>query len=67
MYDLLKSKLEGLQSELMSFAQALLRTRSLSRDESSAAALVERQLHALDFDTVTTDKIGNVVGVLHGV
>ena len=44
MYDLLKGKLEGLQGELMSFAQALLRTRSLSRDESSAATLVERQL-----------------------
>jgi acetylornithine deacetylase/succinyl-diaminopimelate desuccinylase-like protein len=67
MYDLLKGKLEGLQSELMSFAQALLRTRSLSRDESSAAALVKKQLHALDFDTVTTDNLGNVVGVLHGV
>ena len=67
MYDLLKGKLEGLQSELMSFAQALLRTHSLSRDESSAAALVEKQLRALDFDTVTTDKLGNVVGVLHGV
>jgi acetylornithine deacetylase/succinyl-diaminopimelate desuccinylase-like protein len=67
MYDLLKGKLEGLQGELMSFAQALLRTRSLTRDESSAAALVEKQMRALDFDTVTTDGFGNVVGVLHGV
>jgi acetylornithine deacetylase/succinyl-diaminopimelate desuccinylase-like protein len=67
MYDLLKGKLEGLQGELMAFAQALLRTRSLTRDESSAAALVEKQMRALDFDTVTTDGFGNVVGVLHGV
>ena len=67
MYDLLKGKLEGLQGELMSFAQALLRTRSLTRDESSAAALVEKQMRALDFDSVTTDGFGNVVGVLHGV
>ncbi len=67
MYDLLRGKLEGLQGELMSFAQALLRTRSLTRDESSAAALVEKQLRALDLDTVTTDHFGNVVGVLHGV
>jgi acetylornithine deacetylase/succinyl-diaminopimelate desuccinylase-like protein len=67
MYDLLKGKLEGLQGELTSFAQALLRTRSLTRDESSAAALVEKQMRALDFDTVTTDGFGNVVGVLHGV
>ena len=48
MYDLLKGKLEGLQGEMMSFAQDLLRTRSLTRDESSAAALVEKQLRALD-------------------
>ena len=67
MYDLLKGKLEGLQGELTSFAQALLRTRSLTRDESSAAALVEKQMRALDFDSVTTDGFGNVVGVLHGV
>jgi acetylornithine deacetylase/succinyl-diaminopimelate desuccinylase-like protein len=67
MYDLLKGKLEGLQGEMMSFAQDLLRTRSLTRDESSAAALVEKQLRALNLDSVTTDHFGNVVGVLHGV
>ena len=67
MYDLLRSKLEGLQSELVSFAQNLLRTRSASRQEKGMGALVEQQMHALGFDSVTTDAFGNVVGVLHGV
>jgi len=67
MYDLLKGKLEGLQSELLTFAQGALRTKSVSRQETSVGTLVEQQMHALGLDTVTTDNFGNVVGVLHGV
>ncbi|HEX7598759.1 MAG TPA: M20/M25/M40 family metallo-hydrolase [Polyangia bacterium] len=67
MYDLLRGKLEGLQSELVSFAQGLLRTRSVSHEENGVSTLVEKQMHALGFDSVTTDVFGNVVGVLHGV
>ncbi len=67
MYDLLKSKLEGVQPELLAFAQELLRTRSVSRDEAGAASLVAQQMRAIGFDSVTTDNFGNVVGVLHGV
>jgi acetylornithine deacetylase/succinyl-diaminopimelate desuccinylase-like protein len=67
MYDLLKQKLEGLEDELIAFTQALLRERSTSGDERGVAEMVVRQMHALDFDQVTTDEIGNVVGVLHGI
>jgi acetylornithine deacetylase/succinyl-diaminopimelate desuccinylase-like protein len=67
MYDLLKNKLEGLQGELVAFAQELLRTRSPSGDENKAAALVVDQMNALGFDQVSTDELGNVVGVLHGI
>jgi acetylornithine deacetylase/succinyl-diaminopimelate desuccinylase-like protein len=67
MYDLLKNKLEGLEGELVGFAQALLRERSPSGDEGKAAALVVDQMKALRFDEVTTDAIGNVVGVLRGL
>jgi acetylornithine deacetylase/succinyl-diaminopimelate desuccinylase-like protein len=67
MYDLLRSKLEGVQGEMLSFAQELLRTRSLSRQESGAAALVAQRMRTAGFDSVTTDNFGNVVGVLHGV
>jgi acetylornithine deacetylase/succinyl-diaminopimelate desuccinylase-like protein len=67
MYDLLKNKLEGLDGELTAFAQALVRERSPSGDERKAAALVVDEMHTLKFDQVTTDELGNVVGVLHGV
>jgi acetylornithine deacetylase/succinyl-diaminopimelate desuccinylase-like protein len=67
MYDLLKNKLEGLQGEMVAFAQDLLRTRSRSGDESKTAELVVNQMHALAFDDVSTDELGNVVGVIHGV
>jgi len=67
MYDLLKNKHEGLQGETVAFAQELLRTHSRSGDESKTADLVVKQMNALGFDEVTTDELGNVVGVLHGV
>jgi acetylornithine deacetylase/succinyl-diaminopimelate desuccinylase-like protein len=67
MYDLLKNKLEGLESELVSFIQALVQAPSSSGDEKKAAALVVDQMHALHFDQVSTDELGNVVGVLHGI
>jgi acetylornithine deacetylase/succinyl-diaminopimelate desuccinylase-like protein len=67
MYDLLKNKLEGLQAELVAFAQALLRERSPSGDERRVATLVFDQMHALQFDQVLTDELGNVIGVIHGV
>lgn len=67
MYDLLRNKLEGLQGQLVAFAQELLRTHSRSGEESKAAAIVVEQMKALGFDDVTTDEIGNVVGVLHGI
>jgi len=67
MYDLLKNKLEGMEQELVGFAQALLRERSPSGDEGNAAALVVEQMNALRFDEVVTDDLGNVVGVLRGV
>jgi acetylornithine deacetylase/succinyl-diaminopimelate desuccinylase-like protein len=67
MYDLLKNKLEGLQGDLVGFAQALLREHSPSGDESKAASLVEDQMKALGFDQVSKDELGNVVGVLHGI
>jgi acetylornithine deacetylase/succinyl-diaminopimelate desuccinylase-like protein len=67
MYDLLKNKLEGLQGEMVSFAQALVKTPSTSGDERQAASLVSDQMRTLGFDQVSTDELGNVVGVLHGI
>jgi acetylornithine deacetylase/succinyl-diaminopimelate desuccinylase-like protein len=67
MYDLLKTKLDGLQGELVAFAQELLRTHSPSGDEQKAGALVIDQMNALGFDRVFADELGNVVGIMHGI
>ncbi len=67
MYDLLRTKLDGLQGELVAFAQELLRTHSPSGDERKAGELVGKQMKTLGFDRVESDEIGNVVGVLHGI
>jgi acetylornithine deacetylase/succinyl-diaminopimelate desuccinylase-like protein len=67
MYDLIKNKLDGLQGELVAFAQELLRTHSPSGDEAKAGALVIDQMKALGFDRVFADELGNVVGIMHGI
>ena len=67
MYDLLKNKLDGLQGELVAFAQELLRTHSPSGDERKAGALVIDQMNTLGFDRVFADELGNVVGIMHGI
>ncbi len=67
MYDLLRTKLDGLQGELIAFAQEPLRTHSPSGDERKAGELVIDQMNALGFDRVFADELGNVVGILHGI
>jgi acetylornithine deacetylase/succinyl-diaminopimelate desuccinylase-like protein len=62
----MRHKLEGLEGELVSFAQSLLQTRSPTRQEKGAAALVAKQMQDLGLDSVTTDAFGNVVGIIHG-
>lgn len=66
MYELMRHKLEGLEGELVSFAQSLLQTRSPTRQEKGAAELVAKQMQDLGLDSVTTDAFGNVVGIIHG-
>jgi acetylornithine deacetylase/succinyl-diaminopimelate desuccinylase-like protein len=67
MYDLLKTKLEGLQTELVAFTQELLRTKSPTHDEAKAGSVVLDQMRLLNFDQVTSDDFGNVVGIMHGI
>jgi len=66
MYSLLAAKNRGLQADVLSFAQELIRTPSPSLQERAVARLVEHRLHALGYDKVLTDDFGNVVGVMLG-
>jgi len=66
MHELLKRKLSGLKDPLVTFAQSLIRTESISLNETSAAAVVEREMRELGYDKVFADDFGNVVGILFG-
>jgi putative selenium metabolism hydrolase len=46
------------------FAQQLVRTPSLSMQEGQVAALVAQEMRAIGYDSVTVDRMGNVIGVL---
>ncbi|OGV65980.1 MAG: hypothetical protein A2498_07160 [Lentisphaerae bacterium RIFOXYC12_FULL_60_16] len=66
MYDLLKRKMTGVESELVDFASELIRMPSPSLEEQAVARRVAERMTELGFDRVETDAIGNVVGILLG-
>lgn len=54
------------RNELVSFAQELIRTRSLPGEERAIAELVAGHLQKLGYDEVDFDRAGNVVGLIRG-
>lgn len=50
------------RTSLASFAQALVRTPSVSTQEGEVAALVAEEMRAAGFDEVRIDRMGNVIG-----
>ena len=66
MYGLLKRKNEGLRSDLIRFAQELIRTPSPSLHEERVADVVQHEMEKLGYDEVFRDQFGNVVGLLRG-
>lgn len=57
---------QGAKERIIRFAQALVRTPSLTGQEGEAAALVQRELERLGCDEITVDEAGNVLGRLRG-
>ena len=51
---------------LISFAKDIVRIPSLSGEEAQVARRIEAEMKALNFDSVWTDDVGNVIGVLEG-
>lgn len=51
-----------LKTELVEFAQSLVRTKSLSGQEEEIIRLVERKMLSLGYDEVSIDLTGNVLG-----
>jgi putative selenium metabolism hydrolase len=50
----------------LSLCQSLVRAPSLSGDELLAAEIVADAMRHLDYDRVTTDEYGSVIGIRHG-
>jgi putative selenium metabolism hydrolase len=56
-----------LRSELVEFAQTLVRTKSISGKEGKIIGLIKRKMIALGFDDISTDSMGNLLGRIgHG-
>jgi putative selenium metabolism hydrolase len=51
-----------LQAELIEFSQSLVRIKSISGQEEQAIRLIETKMHALGYDQVIIDSMGNLVG-----
>src|SRR6056297_3092625 len=56
--------LKPLESELIEFAQGLVRIKSVTGEEGEAARFVRDKMVALDYDQVYIDEIGNVIGII---
>jgi len=48
--------------KLISFAQSLVKTKSLSGQEKEIVKLIEQKMLALGYDEVTIDSMGNILG-----
>ncbi len=66
MYTILRNKNEGLQRDVLAFAEALVRTPSVTGDEAKVAELVEGKMREIGYDKVFRDEADNVVGVMIG-
>lgn len=65
--DAIGAAVEAIQSELIAFAQDLVRTRSYSGDEEALVRLIEKTMHPLGYDAVVVDAMGNIAGRIgHG-
>lgn len=57
---------EARTDQIVSLTQELIRTQSLSGQESEAAELVQKSMTSLGYDDVQVDKLGNVIGRVTG-
>ena len=62
MNDMITKILQNKADEMISFAQEVLQTRSLTGSEGDVAALVQKKMGELRYDQVDVDAFGNVIG-----
>ena len=54
------------REDWLGFAQRLIQTPSLPGEEAAVARIIQAEMNQLGYDRIWTDKVGNVIGVLHG-
>ena len=54
------------ESQMIAFAQSLIRTPGLSGDEEAVARLVAQEMKSLGYQNVGFDEVGNASGVIKG-
>ncbi|MFC2021927.1 YgeY family selenium metabolism-linked hydrolase [Chloroflexota bacterium] len=62
----LKEASPRVAGDVVSFAQKLVQTPSISGQEQEVAGLIAREMERLAYDEVFTDDMGNVVGTIKG-
>jgi len=65
--NIIKSAIAEIKSDLIGFAQDLVRTKSYSGDEKEIIERIKDKMNELDYDDVFIDSMGNIVGQIgHG-
>ena len=62
MMDSIKSAIIKIKSELIEFAQELIKIKSYSGDEQEIIKHINEKMNLLDYDEVIIDAMGNIVG-----
>ena len=66
MEELMKSKAKGLNDSLIKFSRKITDCSSTGSSTPEFTKLISEEMKNLDFDKVTSDKAGNLIGVIKG-
>jgi len=66
MEGLIKSKAKGLNESLIKFSRKIADCNSIGSNTTEFTKLIAQEMKELDFDKVTSDKAGNLIGIIKG-
>ncbi len=66
MKDIMKAKAKGLNSALIKFSRKIADCSSTGNNTPEFTKMVAEEMTSLDFDKVSSDKAGNLIGVIQG-
>lgn len=56
--------INALETQLLSFAQDLVRIKSLTGQEGTIVERIKQEMEKLEYDNIIIDKVGNIIGVI---